>query len=177
MPDFRRKRNRLDRRRYLGRQWYFVTVCVEGRKPMLAKDAVTDLLLKILGEKCAKHSFNVYAYCFMPDHVHLECVGMSPDSDLIALIRDWKGVAQRELRRQEIHHFWQKGFYDHILREGDDANQVAWYIFNNPVRKELVADPHNWPYSGSWMFDWKKISAPVKQWVPPWRYPGLSRHN
>jgi REP-associated tyrosine transposase len=170
MPDFRRKSNRLDRAQYVGRQWYFITVCAEGRRPVLAEGSVTDFLLRILSEKCAKHSFNVYAYCFMPDHVHLECVGMSPDSDLIALTRDWKGVTRRELRRQGVHHFWQKGFYDHILREGDDANRVAWYIFNNPVRKGLVADPRNWPYSGSWMFDWKKTSAPVKEWAPPWSY-------
>jgi len=167
-PDFLRKRNRLDRRQYLGRQWYFVTVCAEGRKPIFAEDAVVGLLLRILRDKCTQHSFNVYTYCFMPDHVHLECVGTSPESDLIALIRNWKGVAQTELRRRGIHHLWQKGFYDHILRKGDDANRVAWYIFNNPIRKGLVADPRGWPYSGSWMFDWRTTPTPSEPWAPPW---------
>jgi hypothetical protein len=50
----------------------------------------------------------------------------------------------------------QKGFYDHILRPDDNADAVAWYIFNNPVRKGLVNDARDWPHSGSWMFDWKK---------------------
>lgn len=135
---------------------------------MFAEDAVAALLLQTLREKCTKYSFNVYAYCFMPDHVHLECVGTSHESDLIAFVRDWKGVAQRELRRRGVHRVWQKGFYDHILRESEDANQIAWYIFNNPVRKGLVADSHGWPYSGSWMFDWKTMPAAANAWVPPW---------
>jgi hypothetical protein len=46
---------------------------------------------------------------------------------------------------------------------------VAWYIFNNPVRKGLVMDLRHWPHSGSSMFDWKRLAAPVQPFLPPWK--------
>ncbi len=68
-----------------------------------------------------------------------------------------------------IRGLWQKGLYDHVLRPGEDDNAVAWYIFNNPVRKNLVSDPRAWPHSGSWMCDWRKAVAPPEKFVPPWK--------
>jgi REP-associated tyrosine transposase len=126
-------------------------------------------LLDTLRTKCPLSSFNVYAYCFMPDHVHLELVGLSSTSDLIVLLRDFKGVATAQARDVGIRNLWEKSFYDHILTAEDDHNAVASYIFNNPVRKGLAKDPRDWPYSGSWMFDWKKVLAPIGEYVPPWK--------
>jgi hypothetical protein len=57
---------------------------------------------------------------------------------------------------------WEKGFHDHILREDDDHNPAAWNVFNNPVRKGLVKDPRDWPYSGSWKSDRKKAVALIE---------------
>jgi REP element-mobilizing transposase RayT len=105
----------------------------------------------------------------MPNHVHLELVGLSDNSDAILLLHDFKGNATSQARTLGIRNLWEKGFYDHILRDDDDHNVVAWYIFNNPVRKGLVKDPRDWPYSGSWMFDWKQAVAPIEQYNPPWK--------
>jgi putative transposase len=105
----------------------------------------------------------------MPNHLHLELVGLSENSDAISLLHDFKGNATSQARTLGIRSLWEKGFYDHILRDDDDPNAVAWYIFNNPVRKGLVKDPRDWPYSGSWMFDWKKAVAPMEEYNPPWK--------
>ena len=105
----------------------------------------------------------------MPDHAHLELVGVSGTSDLIVLLHDVKGVATAQARDIGIRNLWEKSFHDHILRSDDNHDAVAWYIFNNPVRKGLVKDPRDWPYSGSWMLDWKKAVAPIHEYVPPWK--------
>lgn len=112
---------------------------------------------------------DVYAYCFMPDHLHLELVGLAEDSDLVKMMKEFKGEATSAGREAGIRNPWQKGFYDHVLREDDSPDAVAWYIFANPARKGLVKDPRDWPYSGSWMFDWRKAVAPPKEFVPPWK--------
>jgi hypothetical protein len=44
---------------------------------------------------------------------------------------------------------------------------VAAYIFENPVRAGLVHHPHDWPFSGSFVLDWKTLALPV----PPWKRP------
>jgi putative transposase len=168
-PRFIRKRNRLQRSCYVGQNWYFITACTEKRRPLFSRGQLVEMLLDILRAKCSSCSFNVYAYCFMPDHLHLELVGLSDTSDMIELLRDFKGVATVQARDIGIRNLWEKSSHDHILRDGDNHNAVAWYIFNNPARKGLVEDPRDWPYSGSWMFNWKKAVAPIKEYVPPWK--------
>jgi len=105
----------------------------------------------------------------MPDHLHLELAGLSEGSDAIKLLHDFKGTATARARWLGVRRLWEKGFYDHILREEDDHDAVAWYIFNNPVRKGLAQEARHWPYSGSWMFDWEKAMAPVITYAPPWK--------
>ncbi len=169
MPYFHRKCNRLARRAYQGQQWYFITICTHERRNLFCEAGLVNLLLQVLREKCSSRSFGVYAYCFMPDHLHLQLAGLSKESDLIALIRDFKGGSSARARRLGLSNVWQKSFYDHVMRPGEQENTVAWYIFNNPVRKAFVNDPREWPHSGSWMFDWKKAVAPLEEFVPPWK--------
>jgi len=126
-------------------------------------------LLDLLRAQCSSCSFNVYAYCFMTNHLHLELASLSDNSDAILLLPDFKGSATSQARAIGVRNLWEKGFYDHILTDDDDHDAVAWYIFNNPVRKCLVNDPRDWPYSGSWMFDWKKALRPIEEFNPPWK--------
>jgi putative transposase len=154
---FVRKRNRLPRSWYVGQNWYFITVCTGERRPLFSRSQLVETLLDTLRRKCCSCSFDVYAYCFMPDHAHLELVGLSATSDLIVLLRDFKGMSTAQARVIGIGNLWEKSYYDHVLRGVDNHNAVAWYIFDNPVRKGLVKDPRDWPYSGSWMFNWKRL--------------------
>jgi putative transposase len=169
VPYFVRKKNRLPRSCYLGHQWYFITACTEAGQPHFSHGQLAKVLLDLLRAQCSCHSFGVYAYCFMPNHLHLELVGLSDHSDAILLLHDFKGIATSQSRAIGVRNLWEKGFYDHLLTDDDDHNAVAWYIFNNPVRKGLVHDPRDWPYSGSWMFDWKKAVGPIEQYNPPWK--------
>jgi putative transposase len=168
MPDFRRKTNRLPSASYLGRQIYFVTICSARRKTLFTNPELAALLLDVLQAKCSAHAFNIYAFCFMPDHIHLELVALSNGSNLVAMLRDFKGASTAAARRLGFRALWQKGFYDHVLRSGEAADAVAWYILNNPVRRGLVNQMREWSHSGSWMFDWKKLAAPLREFIPPW---------
>ncbi len=69
----------------------------------------------------------------MPNHLHLELVGLSDESNVITLLHDFKGIATSRVRTLGIRNLWQKSFYDHILSGDDDPKALAWYIFNNPV--------------------------------------------
>jgi putative transposase len=171
MADFIRKRNRLPAPAYVGPRWYFVTLCTGERRPYFLDGRLVGDLLKTLQDGSSFHHFGVYAYCFMPDHLHLELAGLSEHTTLPALIRDFKGRSVAQAPKMGIRRLWQKSYYDHILREEDSENAVAWYIFNNPVRKGLVNEPRQWPFSGSWMFDWVKAVAPPEEFRPPWKMP------
>lgn len=124
MVDFRRKRNRLQKPAYVGRKWYFVTLCTGGRRPIFENTQLVGCLLCELEKACTRHGFSLYAYCFMPDHVHVELAGAGDHSILAEMLRAFKGCSSTRARALNIRGLWQKGFYDHVLRPGE--NETPW---------------------------------------------------
>lgn len=43
---------------------------------------------------------------------------------------------------------WQRSFYDHVLRGEEDMEEVAEYIWNNPVRAGLAEEREEYPFWG-----------------------------
>ena len=85
----------------------------------------------------------------MPDHAHLLVEGVSDRSDLRRFVKLAKqrsgGVHARSLGGP----LWQEGYYDRILRDGDDILTIARYMLNNPIRAGLVRRPADYPHMGS----------------------------
>ena len=105
----------------------------------------------------------------MPDHVHIELYGTADSSDLAQMVRVFKGKAVPVARDLGITDLWQKSYFDHVLRPGESTDAVAWYMFQNPVRARLAKDARDWPYSGSFVFDWAKFVKPLEEFVPTWK--------
>jgi len=47
------------------------------------------------------------------------------------------------------HKLWQTSYYDHVLRQEEDVMAVARYIFENPMRKNLVEHCRDYAKMGS----------------------------
>ena len=169
MPEFRRKTNRLPRSSYHGRRLYFLTICTHNRERVFTNSRFVDATLSLLRDECRSHCFGVYAYCFMPDHVHLVLVGEKGAAELPMLVRAFKGAVAAVGRAKGVPKLWQKGFYDHVIRSGEGLDRAAWYVFMNPVRAGFVNEPAEWPYSGSLMFDWERLETSSEPFVPPWK--------
>jgi putative transposase len=169
MPDIERKRIRLPRPYYMGFRSYFVTICARDRKKLFSNLEVVESLLAILREQSRLFDFDGHAYCFMPDHCHLLLTGRTAEANLSALIRGFKGCSAKNLRRFGIFDAWQKGFYEHILRSGEDCASAMAYIFENPVRAGLAKDIYEWPFSGSFVLAWREFQPPVEKYIPPYR--------
>ena len=60
-------------------------------------------------------------------------------------------------------------YYDHILRGSDGIEDVACYIWSNPVRKGLCAIPQDYPYSGSQTIAWMRRMEIGTTWIAPWK--------
>jgi putative transposase len=164
-----RKEIRLPHDQYLGRKIYFVTICCQDRFPIFRDASRCRIAIDVLRRLSASMRFLVHAYCLMPDHVHLLVEGQLATSNLVKFVAHWKQSTGYMFRRELPPRFWQRRFYDHILRETKDSEAVAWYIWMNPVRKGIVAEPHEYLFSGSFTVEWPRISAPASQWLPPWK--------
>jgi len=44
--------------------------------------------------------------------------------------------------------FWQRGFFDHLIRNTESYADKWDYVQENPVRAELVRTTADWPFQG-----------------------------
>jgi len=93
--------------------------------------------------------FRLQAWVLMPNHVHLIVdVWQVP---LSKLLNHWKGGsaygANQLLGRRG--HFWQKEYFDTLIRDECHLRQAIRYTENNPTRARLVRDPKAWPWSSA----------------------------
>ena len=130
-----------------------ITIAVKGRAPVFANAAVVGSAVAVLRRHAAETGVPVYAWCVMPDHVHL-ILGASPTCDIVTFVGQFKNLAQREAWRLGIKGtFWQTSFWDHFLRGDERLEQVVEYVLNNPVRSGLVERWCDYRFSGSSVFE------------------------
>ena len=171
-----RKQIRLPPDEYIGRAIYFVTVCSQHRVPIFDQSWRCERAIEELKRVSSAARFLVHAFCIMPDHAHLLVEGQTSGSNLVGFVARWKQTTGYIFRHELPRGFWQRRFYDHILRHAEDSDRVAWYIWMNPVRKGIVAAPQNYPFSGSFTVPWPNTFPQENGWIPPWKE-GASLRN
>jgi putative transposase len=103
----------------------------------------------LMAEWCAARGVEVWAYCLMPNHVHLIVV---PSSE--RALRAAVGEAHRRytvmVNQREGWQgcLWQGRFASYPMDDGHLYN-CARYVEQNPVRAGLVAEPGQWPHSSA----------------------------
>jgi len=131
---------------------YHLTWGTLARKPVLSHSVIVMPLVEELEREAKSGEMLLYVYCFMPDHVH---VLLSPlgEQDVASFVQAYKSKTTWLYWKTGNHgRLWQHGFYDRILRQEEDIKQVGKYILENPVRKRLVDDFREYPFSGSLVF-------------------------
>ena len=88
----------------------------------------------------------------MPDHLHFFCVSdeTSNGSSLSRFTAGFKQWTAKGILRATglAPPFWQREFFDHVLRL-DASYESKWlYVRENPVRAGLVSSTDDWPYAG-----------------------------
>jgi putative transposase len=139
----------------LGRVWtanprYFVTICTEKRRAILADEHIVSVLRREWKSALERHGWAVGSYTVMPDHVHFFCTDGGSRTTLSEFIGKWKEWTAKAMKREaglDVR-IWQKSFFDHLLRSSESYSEKWDYVRNNPVRAGLVAQPDDWPYSG-----------------------------
>ena len=162
-----RRRNRLDLHLYREPARFFVTMTTERRRPWFRDVRIVQACESALRDACVARGFELEAYCFMPDHLHV-LVSSETGSDLVRFVHQFKqrtgwwfrnrsvagGLKASPTSSSRRAGLWQKSYYDHILRREEDARNVVRYILENPVRAGLVAPPGEYPHA------WSKYGAP-----------------
>jgi putative transposase len=140
---------------------YFVTLCTARRRNVLANQVVHDAL-KTYGERGRERGIALGRYVIMPDHIHLFVCG-DDDFDLGIWVRGLKRVVAAAVtggrdRNTSLEGsaavtaaattIWQRGFFDHVIRNSESYSEKWDYVRANPVRAGLVASADEWPFQG-----------------------------
>jgi putative transposase len=134
---------------YVGECEYSLTLCTFNRRRLFTKATLVDEIRTQLLRIAADQRFEIPAYCFMPDHVHILATGTSDTSDLRQFVTRWKQRTAYGYSRRQSSKLWQGGFYEHVLRAEEDRAAVIKYLLENPLRARLVETLHQYPHWGS----------------------------
>jgi putative transposase len=128
---------------------HHVTQRGNGRQPTFFEDGDYELYLDLLTDAAARARTQVWAYCLMPNHVHVVLVPSDQDGlwrTMADLHRRYTGFINA--RRRTTGHLWQGRFGSVAM---DDPHFVAAlrYIALNPVRARLVQQAQDWPWAST----------------------------
>ena len=124
-----------------------VTIVTRERLPVLVPPRdVAGALDQDLGRGSKDGHATVVVVCFMPDHVHLLVCLDGNGRSLGDYVNVWKGLWTRRLALPGEAPFWQRTFFDHWMRRGEDL-EYARYIVANPFRKGLVGEGQEYPFT------------------------------
>jgi putative transposase len=107
------------------------------------------LYTRYLAEACAASATSVWAWCLMPNHVHLVLVP-SAESGLSAALHRTQGRYTRAVNAREkwVGQLWQGRFASFVMDERH-LLACARYVELNPVRAGIVARAADWPWSSA----------------------------
>jgi len=142
------KRPRIKYFSYKGSFSYFLTICTDSKKEIFISKEIFELVFNHLKDISNQFGFQIYAYCFMPDHLHLLVFADNEKASLKEFLKMFKQKSGYYYKQKYGHKLWQPSFYDHVLRKEESLNTITEYILLNPVRKGLVENYKDYPYSG-----------------------------
>ena len=124
---------------------YFITLCVEDRKAVLANPRAWRICLETFD---TLNQWRILSAVAMPDHLHIIAAPSDREaslSDFVKWFKRWFNEAYFSSRKPISWH-WQEGCFDRLLRSEDSLSEKWEYVRQNPVRAGLVSNPDDWPY-------------------------------
>ena len=125
---------------------YFITICTYNKQCILSKiiksktHDIPGIELTRIGAQIENalinlkeyyDGFEVDNYVIMPNHIHFVLLKTIENSFSISeLIKRFKTFTGKQYENK----LWQKSFYDHIIRNEKDYEQIVKYIYENPSR-------------------------------------------
>jgi putative transposase len=128
---------------------HHVTARGNRREPIFFEDGDQDLYRHILGEHMRRAHVEVWAYCLMPNHVHLIACPRTADG----LGRALGGAHRRWANHVNTRGGWRgqlyNGRYAPVAVDDDHLIPAVRYVALNRVRARLFARAEHWPWAST----------------------------
>jgi putative transposase len=153
------------RRYYIPNAIVFITQVVRDRQPIFRDKGHIDLLRTTLRRVKELHPFSMVGYVFLPDHFHMliRPTGSSTYSQIMHSLKpNFTKAYKQAIGLDGKMGFWQRRFWDHIIRDERDLHLHLDYIHYNPVKHGLVSKPEDWTHSSFSI--WKQRDVYPDEW-------------
>jgi putative transposase len=150
----------------------FLTFSCFHRRPFLRSQTACAWLGASLTRACRVHEIALWAYVFMPEHVHLLVCPLETRPSAGEFLRslkrsvtqkaalyrersarpdtDWEPYLDVRPNGEVAFRFWQRGGgYDRNLWTPGELREKLDYIHKNPVTRGLAATPTEWRWSSA----------------------------
>ncbi len=138
-----------------GGTWFFTVNLAERDKNTLVDEI--DTLREVMGKVKQRHPFKIDAMVVLPDHIHAIWTLPVNDDDYPTRWGLIKSGFSRKMPKLECINksrikkgergIWQRRYWEHLIRDGQDYERHINYIHYNPVKHGYVKKPVDWPYS------------------------------
>lgn len=146
----KRKALRLANYNYGNIGIYFVTFCAKDMACILGNITNGNMFLSAIGQTTKKvieniattrRGMEIIQYVIMPNHVHA-LILFHEEKETWSLGRIVSSI-KSQVSREYAASLWQRGYYDHIIRNETDLARCREYITNNPLHWALDREYRN----------------------------------
>lgn len=152
-----RRSIRLKNYDYSHRGMYFVTICTQNHECLFGKIEENEMnqndagrMIQTLWSEIPQFylGFQVHEFIVMPNHVHgiieiekIENQGEKPLLPLSTIVQRFKSLTTKKYS-DGVKQFgwvayqdklWHRNYYEHIIRNVEELNQIQRYILRNPI--------------------------------------------
>ncbi len=99
--------------------------------------------------------YRLLAWCVMPNHVHV-VIRLISGHDLGAIVKGWKHHVSKAVNHAlgQSGKLWQREYYDHLIRDGEELERAIRYVIENPAKAGLK--------NCSWVWSAGQEAGPIK---------------
>lgn len=124
---------------------YFITICTHNRECIFGEIVDRAMNYNELGNIALLHWHNLATHhpnieidesIVMPNHLHGIIIVQESSKPISEIIRGFKTFSARQINKlldRKGCPLWQRNYYEHIIRNEDELNNVRQYILNNPT--------------------------------------------
>lgn len=127
--------------------YYSITTVTAQRSPCFVDPTLAALMVEQL-EQCDRSGLTrSFARVVMPDHLHW--VMQLKEGTLSRCVQSLKSRSAIAINAARVSEgtVWQRGYYDHLIRDGNDVRAQALYVMANPVRAGLAERMGEYPWA------------------------------
>ncbi|MDD3647090.1 MAG: transposase [Candidatus Dojkabacteria bacterium] len=153
--DFKKQPPRL----YENNSSYFLTFNTYMRNNILIAKGVPEILIDSLNFQSRSPDLRLMAHVILNDHLHLmiDCNDARRISMFLKRFKSYTAKQIKNLLGIDRKIIWQRGSYDHVIRDDEDFDNHLDYIHYNPVKHGFVKKPEEWKWSSYSNYVKKKI--------------------